>query len=177
MAFLDLANLGTTTFRKAQTVNEFARSYGTQPTYHVFLSYRHADRHYIPKIADFLRSLNSGIYVDYLDEELNQAPSSQTAPILRSRINQSKKLIQLITPNSGQSKWMPWELGLGDGLIGYPHTVVLPTVNGVQRIQDQDYQKMYGYIDNGLSRDNTIRDWFISYPDGKGVWFKDWLKS
>lgn len=175
MAYLNLANLPTATFKKAETRSEYVRLYSEQPKHHIFLSYRHADRQYVTGVTEFIKRLGKGIYVDFLDEELVQAPSNQTAAILRQRIMQSKKLVQLITPNSGQSKWMPWELGLGDGLLGYPNSVILPTINGTQKVTDQDYLRMYGYIEKGPSADDTFQDWLIRYPAQPAKWFKNWI--
>ena len=151
MAFLNLASLPTATFESPYRLNEDVRLYSQrQPSalkYHVFISYRHEDRSYVPGVAKFLKGLEAGIYVDFLDEELAKSPDSQTAPILRRRITQCSKLIQIITPNSGDSRWMPWELGLGDGILGYRNAVTLPVINAYQPRVSQDYLDMYGHIE------------------------------
>src|SRR5207248_3271624 len=41
-----------------------------------------------------------------------------TADVLRNRLMQSKSLFYIATDNSGQSTWMPWELGFEDGYRG-----------------------------------------------------------
>lgn len=176
MAFLNLSSLSTAPFQEAKFLNEDVRQLSsTVPRLQVFLSYRHQDRAYVPGVAKFLKQLRAGIYVDFLDDKLAAAPSEKTAPILRSRIKQSTKLIQLITPNSSSSKWMPWELGLSDGLLGYPNSVMLPVVNDYNRSVDQEYLNMYGHIETSQSKDKTINDWAVHYPDGTALWFSQWL--
>jgi hypothetical protein len=179
MAFLNLSSLPTATFESAYRLNEDVRLFSTPgtPQYHVFISYRHEDRSYVPSIAKFLKSLRAGIYVDFLDEELAKAPNSETAPILRRRITQCSKLIQILTPNSDGSRWMPWELGLGDGILGYSNAVTLPVVNDYQPRVSQDYLDMYGHIETSRSNDATFTDWAVIYPKGGNKWFKDWLTS
>src|SRR5687768_18063793 len=36
---------------------------------------------------------------------------------LRDAVRRSRKFVFLVTPNSASSKWIPWELGLGDGAL------------------------------------------------------------
>lgn len=177
MAFINLSNLRSSSFQKAQNLNEDVRLLGEPHRHYIFLSYRHSDRKYVPQVANFLKTLGKGIYVDFLYEELAKAPNSEVAYILRTRISQCKKLIQLITPNSGLSKWMPWELGLGDGLLGYSNSVTLPGIEGYNRSIDQEYLNMYGHIKTTYSRDKTIEDWAVIYPNNSAIWFKDWLIS
>ncbi|GAB3636721.1 hypothetical protein GCM10027422_23110 [Hymenobacter arcticus] len=179
MAFLNLSSLSTTAFESAYRLNEDVRLF-SQPgasKYHVFISYRHEDRSYVPGVAKFLKGLQAGIYVDFLDEELAKAPNSETAPILRRRITQCSKLIQILTPNSSDSRWMPWELGLGDGILGYPNAVTLPVINDYQPRVSQDYLDMYGYIETSKSSNGAFTDWAVIYPKGGNKWFKDWLIS
>ncbi|KAB7725849.1 TIR domain-containing protein [Rudanella paleaurantiibacter] len=174
MAYLNLDRLPDVRFQKALPLNE---GLGSKKIYSVFLSYRRVDKQYVAKVVQFLNALDASIYIDFLDDELNNTPNDQTAPTLRKRIQQSKKMIQLITPNSSDSKWMPWELGLGDGVLGYPNAVILPTVTTHFRNFDQEYIKMYGRIETSDSRDGTRNDWAVLYPNGDGVWFRQWLIS
>lgn len=179
MAFLNTFSLPSAAFERASKLNEDVRLYSRPEgkRYHIFISYRHEDRAYVPRVVKFLRSLQKGIYVDFLDEELSKAPDNQTAPILRRRITQCRKLIQIITPNASSSRWMPWELGLGDGLLGYANAVTLPVINERNPRIEQDYLDMYGHIETTKSRDQTLTGWAIIYPNNTAVWFSEWLAS
>lgn len=70
---------------------------------------------------------------------------------------------------------MPWEFGLGDGLLGFPNTVTLPVIKIYNRTVSQDYLKMYGYIETARSVNNETEDWAVRYPNGNAIWFRDWL--
>lgn len=181
MAFLNLSSLPGATFESPYKLNEDVRLLSQrQPgakRYYVFISYRHEDRAFVPRVAQFLKRLQTGVYVDFLDEELARSPDNQTAPILRRRITQCSKLIQILTPNSAGSRWMPWELGLGDGVLGYKNAVTLPVITDRQPRVTQDYLDMYGYIETAKSRDQSIENWAVRYPDGTAEWFADWLRS
>lgn len=177
MALLNFSRLPSRSFAKAQNLNESVRLYSGKPMYRIFLSYRHRDRDLVGQVVDYLHRLSPDVYIDFLDDALNNAPSSQTAPILRQRIQQSKKLIQLLSPNSGESKWMPWELGLGDGMLGYPNSVILPGITDYSSTLDQDYIKMYGRIESSNAAFGLPNDLTVVYPDRTSIGFKQWLAN
>lgn len=54
--------------------------------------------------------------------------SSETAQKLKQRINRSNKFVLLATPGSIRSIWIPWELGLADGVKGLNKIAILPLV-------------------------------------------------
>lgn len=84
----------------------------------------------------------------------------------------------MATPNSSGSKWMPWELGLGDRIINYTNVAILPLTNDPNIWSDQEYGKIYGNISSDYSFNNSNSDdWFITYPDGKKIKFKTWLTN
>ena len=54
-------------------------------------------------------------YIDKGDNRLPKIPSVKTAKVLKEAIKSCRRLIVFITTNSKESKWIPWELGIGDG--------------------------------------------------------------
>lgn len=176
MAYLNLSRLPEKRFMKAQNLNE---SLGSTPKEHlVFLSYRRADRDYVARVVELLRKVSAKIYVDYLDDELPNIPSDETAKILRTRIMRSKKIIQLVTPNSSGSKWMPWELGLGDGLLGYRNSVTLPAILTPNSTIDQEYLNIYGHIETSSTQESInqeVADWIVKFPQSGSMSLRMWL--
>lgn len=59
---------------------------------------------------------------------------------------QSQKFILMATPNSNESNWIPWELGLGDGFINYPNVAIFPITNDSNYWQESEYYSIYGYL-------------------------------
>lgn len=153
MAYLTFNDLSSRTFSRASNLNESikTRSYSDV---NVFLSYRREDRIWVDGIVRFLKGLGVNVYVDYLDQTLEDLENDQVAKTLRDAINKCKKFISLATPNSSKSKWMAWELGLGD----------------------QEYGKIYGRIENinsyGFNRNDN---WYVIYPNSDRVALKQWL--
>jgi len=162
-------------FNKATIVNEsLGRS--QRVSKNVFLSYRHKDKDYVTRVIEFLEKFDINIYVDYLDETLDDKTIESIAVELRTRISGCTKFISLSTPNSGNSKWMPWELGLGDRIVNYKNVAMLPLTNNEYMWTDQEYGNIYGKIESRYSQSNSdINDWMVKYPDGTTIGFSQWL--
>lgn len=176
MGYLTFSKLSNQTFQKAEVINE-ARGFSVSANKVVFLSYRRKDKEYVKPIVDLLHDLRVNVYIDYLDEKLPDTPSSTTAELLRNRIKKSDKFIMVSTPNSKDSKWIPWELGLGDGFNGYENVIVLPVTNNMDIWREQEYFEIYGYVKEVNSRDGNKKDWAIFYPDLKSIWLSDRLRG
>lgn len=175
MAFLTLNEIEQREFTKAYSLNE---SLGTKDyDKKVFLSYRRKDKKYVKPIVDLLINIGAKIYIDYIDNTLPDKPNNQTAAILRSRIKGSDKFILLATPNASESKWIPWELGLGDGAIQYENVAILPVTKSRYHWEEQEYFDLYGYIEKVSSKDKTRYDYAIFYPDGTSIWLDKWMDN
>ncbi len=111
-----------------------------------------------------------------MDDSLPEKPNTETAAILRSRIQKSDKFILMATPNSSDSKWIPWELGLGDGFVNYENVAILPITQYSSSWEEQEYYSIYGYIEKVDSTNNLRNDYAIFYPNKKPEWLIDWIK-
>jgi hypothetical protein len=92
----------------------------------VFLSHSHKDRALIQPALAFLRSHGVKIYVDWMDDGMPDVVSGETAKKLKDRIKQQKKFLVLVTENSKDSRWVPWELGYADSTKGMDHIAAFP---------------------------------------------------
>ena len=86
-------------------------------TFDIFLSYRAVDTEYAGGVYAFLTGLGYLVYLDrVMDPDLDRSKvNSETATRLRKRLMQSLSLFYIVSENSAESKWMPWELGFEDG--------------------------------------------------------------
>ena len=174
MAYLTFSDLNSRTFTRAGVLNEsiaVKRSWDKT----VFLSYRHQDRQWVDPIVRLLKGLGVAVYIDYLDQTLEEQTNDQVAQTLRKRISGSSKFIAMATPNSGQSRWMPWELGLGDRIINYGNVAILPLTENASTWHDQENGKIYGRIEKTNFGNGT--NWSVLFPDNKRVDLKIWLSS
>ncbi|MCC6448436.1 MAG: toll/interleukin-1 receptor domain-containing protein [Chitinophagaceae bacterium] len=175
MSYLTFNKLSVKNYRGVSTLNE---SWGKiSSNKRIFLSYRRKDLEYVQEIVGFLIMQGINVYIDYLDELLPNPPDYTTADILRRRIQNCQKFILLATPNSNESHWMPWELGLGDGFIGYENTLILPLLNYESTWDEREYYKTYGFIKEGENNGGTKKDWAVFYPNGNKLWLNEWLNK
>jgi hypothetical protein len=174
MGYLTFSKLSNQTFQKTEFINE-SKGINLSASKVVFLSYRRKDKEYVKPIVDLLQSLGVNVYVDYLDHQLPDTPDATTAEILRNRIKKSDKFIMVATPNSASSKWIPWELGLGDGFDGFENTIILPVTNNENSWDEQEYFKIYGNVQEAKGKNSEYKNWAVFYPNGEAIWLKDWF--
>jgi hypothetical protein len=112
----------------------------------IFLSHSHKDRDLIAPAVAFLRSHGVMAYVDWMDEGMSEAVSGETAKKLKERIRQQKKFLVLVTENSKDSRWVPWELGFADSAKGMQHIATFPVKDGEYDFTQNEYMKIYPKI-------------------------------
>lgn len=168
--------LSSQSFQRAEIINE-SRGFSKSEQKVVFMSYRKKDKQWIKPIVDFLQARGVKVYIDYIDEQLPDKPSSETASILRQRIKDLYNFFLMATPNSKDSKWIPWELWLGDGFDGYKNAIILPVTNYTHNWDKQEYFEIYGYVKEADNEDNKKTDWAVFYPDGSAIWLENWLRN
>lgn len=162
------------------------KSYGLnfmlKPT-SIFLSHKHDDKEYLSNTIDFLEHFGVSIYVDWLDEEMPNTTSGETAKKIKDKIKQNDKFILLATEEAINSKWCNWELGLGDA-EKYEENIALFPVEKDNRIYTgSEYLNIYPYIiyqDGSNKYENNgsyiPEGYYVYYPDSKTIkLLKDWL--
>src|SRR5690242_18221248 len=83
----------------------------------VFISYQQKDKAEARKVADYLQNAGIDVYLDVYDKELrihhqSNNPKKVTEAIC-SGINNSSHMLVVISPNTVQSSWVPFEIGYG----------------------------------------------------------------
>ncbi len=83
----------------------------------IFLSYIHIDRAIAASIGDYIKNAGFDIYLDLNDQELERAVlTNDAARITRcveNGINASSHLMCLVSEDTVQSWWVPYEIGFG----------------------------------------------------------------
>lgn len=142
----------------------------------IFLSHSHKDNQYVAGVIEMLREFNASVYADLDDSSLPETPSPATAQIIHSNITSCRRTIILISPASYDSKWIPWELGLSDGLRGMKHTAILPiNQSGTEEIwARREYIGLYPLIAQPSEWISSLS--VTNLPGGRNLAFADWLK-
>lgn len=141
----------------------------------IFLSHSHKDADLIkPAIAYFL-SQGIEIYVDWLDPEMPSVTSAKTASKIKDKIKENQKFVVLLTVNSKESKWVPWELGYADGVKGESKIAILPILrNSYDSFKGVEYMDLYakiglegtGYTQRSVIEKDTTKLYSRSLTEG-----------
>ena len=117
--------------------------------YDIFLSHSSLDKKLVLTLVDLFNEAGYSVYVDWIeDTQLDRSNvNKDTAQTLRSRMNHSKGLAYVVTSNSTNSKWCPWELGYFDGKKN-SRCCILPIMES-NTFQGQEYLGLYPYIRQG----------------------------
>jgi len=88
--------------------------------YDVFLSHSFDDARIVKLVKEMLEEQGQKVYVDWIeDDHLDRGGvTTETAAVLRSRMNRCSSLIYLTSQSAESSLWMPWELGYMDAKTG-----------------------------------------------------------
>lgn len=146
--------------------------------YDVFLSHRYADKEAVAGLALMLRDdYDLNVYVDWQCDNLNRKDVDRnTAKIIRDRIVQSKSLLYVISDSSMDSNWMPWEVGLMDGLKGRVAVCPLLVSSDNASAIGLEYLSLYPYISNEKTDKGNEMLW-INETKSKYCTLKDWING
>lgn len=154
----------------------------------VFLSHSYQDRNLdenkILETKGFLEDFGYSVYVDwYIDRQLNRDKvTSATATLLRTRMDHCRCLLFVVSSNSSESKWMPWELGYKDGNTGKNSSLgqvaIVPLVkeSGRYEYNGVEYLGIYPYVTVDNDTEGIRRLWIHADSD-KYVTFEAWLNG
>lgn len=140
---------------------------------YIFISHSYIDKPTALEVATMFNNLGYESYIDWQDQSLpyREDVSPDTAEVLRNNIKFSCALIYVASQGSSDSKWMPWELGLADGMKR--NTAIMPLVyTEDDKLEDgREYLGLYPEI---ITSDLGLQ---VRRPDGKRAIFHDWING
>ena len=151
----------------------------SQENKNIFLSHSSKDKEYLPYVISVLENYGGNVYIDKLDKSLPSNTNHKTAVKLKDRINTIDKFILFATKNSKDSKWMPWEIGIADGIKDYKNIAILPSSENMyeENWAEQEYLGIYQKIVKGRI-DFGLEDWIVHNLHTKEkIYLKDWLSK
>src|SRR5688572_7951439 len=96
----------------------------------LFLSHSQHDKSAIVRGAvSILAEHGAKVYVDVMDSQIGVMSTNDRCSHVRSVIHQCQRLVVLFSDNTKTSRWIPWELGLSDGLHDLEHVATLPVTH------------------------------------------------
>ncbi len=145
----------------------------------VFLSHSSGDNDLLPGVIRVLEVNGGSVYVDQLDVDLPKSDFTETADRLRHVLSKCKKFVLLVTPRTKDSKWIPWELGLGDGGLRGKNVALFPSVENTQetRWAEREYLGLYQRIIWGNFAKKS-QEWLVyDHSKNTAIRLSDWIIS
>ena len=146
----------------------------------VFLSHSSADNDLVPGVISVLENHGGRVYVDKKDPALQEMEMVDIANRLRSAVRVCRKFVLLVTPRSKGSKWIPWELGLGDGANHDVNVALFPSAETIleQQWSEQEYLGLYQRIIWGDRIGEPNGQWLVlDHRKNSAIKLGDWLRS
>jgi len=172
-----LQNRGRTIYAANEELIKEAKEFSAYKTYDVFLSHRTKDASVALGMKRSIETQGLSVYVYWIEDpqSTGQPVTRSVADSLRTKMRACKSLIYADTPDSSQSKWMPWELGYVDGYR--KKVVIYPVARGQTQQQDyqgQEYLGIYPWI-----TENSLTNSILMVKDQSQVLnsLKDWINS
>jgi hypothetical protein len=142
----------------------------------VFLSHSHIDVKDLSKqelfgLIRLLLLYGGDIYIDWLDPDMPNETSPETAFRLKGKIDLCDRFLLLATENAINSKWVPWELGYADKAKGIQNIAIIPIADPYGRWSGSEYLALYprvlvtnddnlGIYKTGAQTGQYIKSWF-----------------
>lgn len=146
----------------------------------IFLSHSHNDNDIVINVIEFLLTFGIYVYVDWLDPTMPHITSGKTALAIKERIVQCERFVVLLTENSKESKWVPWELGYADAKKDYQMIAVFPvkrySFTKESEFDGLEYMQLYQKIEFGQLISTGEPSPVVIPPfETKGATLKQWL--
>ena len=146
--------------------------------YDIFLSHSYKDRLAVAGLAKHLeQQYGYDVYVDWIeDSSLNRSQVSRaTAKVIKNRMRQCRSLFYVTSANASSSKWMPWELGLMDGMK--EKVAICPLtkeLNSTDYYQGQEYLGLYPYITETKASSTVL---WVNNDQQHYITFEQWING
>lgn len=162
----------------AETARTILKSAATLTAKTVFLSHSSKDGDLVASAVKILYDAGGRVYVDKGDDRLPRTPSPTTAVILREAVAACKRFVLLVSTNSKDSRWIPWELGLADGTTRPTRVALFPVAGagGEQGWARVEYLGLYQRVVWGRIAQETRDHWIVwDHIANTALALEDWI--
>ena len=109
----------------------------------IFLSHSHLDKTLVEKIALLFRTIDTDIYIDWMDEAMPKVTDRNTAAKIKTKIENCHRFLFLATYAGLRSKWCDWELGLAYSTKKIDELAILPIESRNGKWLGSEYLQLY----------------------------------
>jgi len=146
----------------------------------VFLSHSTKDDDLVGGVALILQNHGGNVYIDHSDPSISEDNCLAIAAHLRVVIHGCRKFVMLASPRSKDSTWMPWELGLGDGIHSPVNVAIFPSAETIvdMKWSEREYLGLYRRIVWGTQEGQNGFMWLVwDFRTNTAEKLSNWLAS
>ena len=154
------------------TAKRFTKTAGAKTT--LFLAHSHKDQDIAEEAKLLLGAQGVQLWIDSQEAGFSLPTSPTTANKLKAKIRELGKLVLLATANALQSLWVPWELGLADGVTGASNVLIWPIAESEDgRWPGNEYVGIYRRLEEADDGTPGV------FPPGQshGISLAQWLRE
>ena len=158
----------------------FLEARAARKEYNTFLSHSSADDELLPGVITILENHGAVVYIDDGDDRLPEKTTPETARVLKSSISDCRRFVLFVTPNSKDSRWIPWELGLGDGMKTSLVVALFPSAETWDETEwsEQEYLGLYQRIIWGNFKGQEKPEWMVlNHHENTATPLRKWLEG
>lgn len=158
----------------------FLEKRASRKEYNTFLSHSSDDDDLLAGVVVILENHGAVVYTDDGDERLPEHTSPETARILRGAVKDCRRFVLFVTENSKGSRWIPWELGLGDGMKGPSSVALFPSGDNWFETQwaEEEYLGLYQRIIWGTFEGKDTEEWMVlDHHSNTAIALGKWLRG
>lgn len=144
----------------------------------VFLSHSHLDDNNLVRVITLLENENVKVKLDKTETMLVGLSGTAAAPIIRESIRSCPKFIVALTTSIIGSRWIPWELGLADGMHGSNNVAIFPLLTrSTDEIPvEKEYLDTYPAVEWVHLEGHRFEEYCVRIPGTTRFWtLKEWL--
>lgn len=166
--------------REIISKNEYLVSSRKDKKYDIFLSHSSKDKEVVNTLYAMFNECGYTVYVDWLDDlglDRNNV-TIKTANILKQRMDNSRGLSCVVSPNLPKSIWCPWEIGYFDGKKNGMCCVFVISDDG-KPYKGQEYLGLYLQLNYARYENRDKKDFWICNPNNPNEYIvlREWLKG
>ncbi len=157
--------------KSARSILQEAAARDRRTGHDIFLSHNHLDKLAVLGLKAYLEFQEYSVYVDSeSDPQLDpRRTTARTVDVVRRRLRSCRSILYATSENAVDSKWMAWELGLGDGLD--KKVAVVPITGLAGSLATREFLLVYPEAQYG-SHGQPL---WLRHPDGRFQAFTTWL--
>lgn len=145
----------------------------------VFLSHSHLDDKDLARTIRLLEHAGATVRVDKSEKRMLGVSGGVVAPIVKNLVRSCPKMVVAMTQNIATSRWIPWEIGLADGLHGVNNVALFPLLEtSVADVPvEKEYLSMYPTVEwEHLTGD--YEGWVVKNPKNDRYWtLNQWVNQ